>query len=121
MEIINQLEQKPRGIYTGAIGIVTKKFCSFNVAIRTITIDKKTTQGEIGLGSGIVWDSEPEKEYAETLLKSNFIRKANSYFEIFETMLVENNQIFLLDEHIDRLKSSAEYFLFKLDEKKLIK
>ena len=121
MEIINQLEQKPRGIYTGAIGIVTKKFCSFNVAIRTITIDKKTNQGEIGLGSGIVWDSEPEKEYAETLLKSNFIRKANSYFEIFETMLVENNKIFLLDEHIDRLKSSAEYFLFKLDEKNSIK
>ncbi len=92
MEIINQLEQKPRGIYTGAIGIANKKFSSFNVAIRTLSIDKKTFQGEIGLGSGIVWDSQPEKEFEETLLKSNFIRKPNLYFELFETMLVEKRR-----------------------------
>ena len=113
MEIINELEKKTRGIYTGAIGIGNKHFSSFNVAIRTLSINKKTLNGEIGLGSGIVWDSQPDKEYEETLLKSNFIRKPNLYFEIFETMLVENGEVFLLQDHLERLKSSAEYFLFK--------
>ncbi len=120
MEIINQLEQKTRGIYTGAIGISNKKFSSFNVAIRTISIDKKTLEGEMGLGSGIVWDSIPEKEFEETLLKSKFIRKPNPYFEIYETMLVKNGKVFLLEEHIERLRSSAEYFLFKFDKKNIL-
>ena len=63
MEIINELEKENRGIYTGSIGLIRKNKITFNVPIRTLTIDKKSNKGEIGLGSGIVWDSIAEEEY----------------------------------------------------------
>lgn len=115
MEIIKELENDNRGVYTGAIGLFNRKEIVFNVPIRTLVINPKTGEGEIGLGSGIVWDSDPEKEYEETLLKSSFLLNPLPYFELFETMLVENGKIFLLDEHLKRLNQAAEYFLFKFD------
>ncbi len=115
MEIIKELEKDKRGIYTGSIGIIKRDELIFNVAIRTVLIDNLAKKGELGLGSGIVWDSDPVKEYEEVLLKSNFLLKANPYFELFETMLIENCKIFLLEEHLERLKNSASYFLFKYD------
>ena len=45
---------------------------TFNVPIRTLCIDKKSGEGEIGLGSGIVWDSIAEEEYEETKQKHVF-------------------------------------------------
>ena len=119
MQIINELESEERGIYTGAIGMIGKEESVFNVAIRTIKIDKETSRGELGLGSGIVWDSEPEKEYNETLLKSEFITTPVKPFELIETMLLDNNEIFLFEDHIERLKSSAKFFLFNFDEKRI--
>jgi len=119
MQIINELETDERGIYTGAIGMISKEESVFNVAIRTIKIDKETSRGELGLGSGIVWDSEPEKEYNETLLKSEFITTPVKPFELIETMLLDNSEIFLFEDHIERLISSAKFFLFNIDEKKI--
>jgi para-aminobenzoate synthetase/4-amino-4-deoxychorismate lyase len=121
LEIINKLEKEDRGIYTGSIGLITKDKITFNVAIRTLTIDKKTGKGEIGLGSGIVWDSISEEEYEETKLKGKFFSDRTNQFEIIETMLVENRKIFLLKEHLNRLKEAAIYFLFKYDEKEISK
>jgi para-aminobenzoate synthetase/4-amino-4-deoxychorismate lyase len=120
MEIINELESEPRGIYTGAIGIIQKKNWVFNIGIRTILVDKISSNGEIGIGSGIVWDSDPDEEYNEVLLKSNFLIKPKNYFELFETMLVENGKIFLQDEHLQRLKQAAEFFLFIYDETNIL-
>lgn len=117
MQIINELEKDKRGIYTGAIGILDKDKMIFNVPIRTIVISKDSGKGEVGIGSGIVWDSSSEGEYNETLLKSNFLLKTDAPFNIFTTMLVKNNQVFLLNRHIERLKKTADYFLFKFDEK----
>lgn len=119
MEIISELEKEARGIYTGSIGLILKDKTIFNVAIRTIVIDKKTKIGEIGLGSGIVWDSNVSEEYEETKLKGKFLSNPIKQFEIIETMLVENKKIFLLEEHLKRLKQTADYFLFKCDEKKI--
>ena len=53
MEIIHELENEKRGIYTGAIGMIKKDKITFNVAIRTLLINKKSGAGEIGIGSGL--------------------------------------------------------------------
>jgi para-aminobenzoate synthetase / 4-amino-4-deoxychorismate lyase len=118
MEIISKLEKEERGIYTGAIGFSHKEKTLFNVPIRTLTINKKSLTGEIGLGSGIVWESLPQDEYNETLLKSNFLTSPQKYFELFETILFEEGNYFLLEEHIERLERSAGHFLFIFDAKK---
>lgn len=121
MEIIKELEKEKREVYTGAIGLFLKNELIFNVAIRTIQLDSKLKKGKIGLGGGIVWDSKPEKEYTEVLLKSNFLREPEPYFEIFETGRVENGNVTFLNEHLLRMKQSADYFLFAFDELKIKK
>lgn len=117
MEIINELEKEKRGIYTGGIGLITEKRITFNVPIRTLTIDKKSGKSEIGLGSGIVWDSIAEEEYEETKLKGKFLTEPNKPFEIFETMKIADGKVFLLNEHLDRMEQTADYFLFYFDRK----
>jgi para-aminobenzoate synthetase/4-amino-4-deoxychorismate lyase len=119
MEIINELEKESRGVYTGSIGLIRKNKITFNVPIRTLVVDKKTNRGEIGLGSGIVWDSITEEEYEETKLKGKFLTEPVKPFEIIETMKIEDRKIFLLDEHLDRMKQTADYFLFSFDKKKI--
>ncbi|HSP88905.1 MAG TPA: chorismate-binding protein, partial [Ignavibacteriaceae bacterium] len=124
MKIINEIEKEERGIYTGAIGLILEDKKVFNVAIRTIQIEKENEnkfKGEIGIGSGIVWDSNPEKEYEEVLLKSNFLLKPFPYFELFETMKFSHGEFQRLNLHLKRLQESASYFLFKYDEELIIK
>jgi para-aminobenzoate synthetase/4-amino-4-deoxychorismate lyase len=116
MEIIDSLERSQRGIYTGAIGLLTPHKAVFSVPIRTAVIDTKTNIGTIGTGSGIIWDSSPVDEYAETMSKIDFFTDQNPPFYIFETMLFENGRVFLLDEHCDRLKRSASRFRFIYDD-----
>lgn len=115
MEIIKSLEKEERCIYTGSIGLIRNRKITFNIPIRTLLIDKNTNTGEIGLGSGIVWDSSADEEYNETLLKGNFLTHPNKHFEIFETMKIENGNIKLLKHHLERMKSTADYFLFCFD------
>ena len=75
MQIIEELEPAPRGFYTGAVGWTEPDGRSiFNIAIRTAVIDAA------GLcywaGGGIVADSRAEREYAETLLKTEAFMQA---------------------------------------------
>ncbi|WP_337872835.1 aminodeoxychorismate synthase component I [Ignavibacterium sp.] len=120
MEIIREIEKEEREIYTGAIGLFLNKEIIFNVAIRTIQLDSDFHKGKIGLGSGIVWDSKPDIEYNEVLLKSNFLTKPEPYFEIFETARVEKDNVTFLKEHLSRMKQAAEFFLFPFYEDKII-
>jgi len=71
MEIIRTLEPEERKIYTGTIGFITpERDMFFNVPIRTILLEDG--RGEMGIGGGIVWDSTPEGEWAETMWKARF-------------------------------------------------
>ena len=75
MEIIRELEQAPRGIYCGAIGwLGYNGESAFNIAIRTLVRSGDRLVYQVG--AGIVADSDPEKEYEETLHKAAGIRLA---------------------------------------------
>ena len=75
MEIIEDLEPTKRGPYAGAVGYFSfSENMDFCITIRTIVIKEKTIY--IQVGAGIVADSEPEKEWHETVNKSKAMMKA---------------------------------------------
>lgn len=79
MEIIAELERKPRGIYCGAIGwLGFNGESEFNIAIRTLVRDGNKLSYQVG--AGIVADSVPQDEYLETLHKAEGIRLAVERF-----------------------------------------
>ncbi|MEM5948037.1 chorismate-binding protein [Spirochaetia bacterium 38H-sp] len=73
MQIIAELENSPRGIYTGSMCLLTPDYIQCNVAIRTMSIIDN--QFLYGTGGGIVWDSDPASEYGEALLKASFLEQ----------------------------------------------
>jgi para-aminobenzoate synthetase component 1 len=75
MQIIDELEKSRRGIYTGAVGYIGfDGNCDLNIAIRTILCAHGRAFYHVG--GGIVWDSDPESEYQETLDKGTAMRAA---------------------------------------------
>ena len=114
MEIIRELEDSPRGVYTGCIGHVSPGGeMTFSVAIRTVVIDTETGTGELGIGSGVTIGSKGEDEYRECLAKARFAQERMPDFQLVETMLYEEGRgCFLLDRHLARLFRSAAYFGF---------
>jgi para-aminobenzoate synthetase/4-amino-4-deoxychorismate lyase len=113
MEIIHELESAPRGVYTGGIGFFSPDGdIELNVPIRTLVLENN--KGEMGIGSGIVYDSDAEKEWEECLLKGHFLTQPKQDFELIETILWQPGKgYWLLAEHLDRLHSSAHYFDFQ--------
>jgi len=74
MQIIRQLEEEERRIYTGAIGyIAPDRNLYFNIPIRTLLI--RDGSAEMGVGGGIVWDSTARGEWEEGLLKAAFLTR----------------------------------------------
>ncbi|MBL6689156.1 MAG: aminodeoxychorismate synthase component I [Pseudomonadales bacterium] len=114
MEIISELESGPRGVYTGAVGMIRPGGdCRFAVAIRTLLLDKKTAEATYGVGGGIVWDSDTEEEWQEALVKASVLGASRPDFQLFETMRFEVARGFQrLDYHMSRLTGSAKYFDF---------
>lgn len=114
MEIIRELERAPRGIYTGAIGFFSpQQEMAFNVAIRTVVLS--STSGEMGVGGGIVYDSKPESEYQECLLKASFLNLPENDFQLIETILLKGGVYRRLDLHLERLQRSAAALGFQWD------
>jgi len=68
MEIIQNLELRPRGVYTGAIGFIGDSLMQFNIAIRTLELYGE--KGIFGVGGGIVIESDLNQEYEECLVKA---------------------------------------------------
>jgi para-aminobenzoate synthetase/4-amino-4-deoxychorismate lyase len=119
MEIIRELETEDRGVYTGAIGFLSPDGeAVFNVPIRTIVL--QGDKGEMGIGSGIVWDSDPLGEWEECKLKGRFLTAPAPEFKLIETMLWHpESGYWLLDLHLDRLAESAGYFSYPLELEKI--
>jgi para-aminobenzoate synthetase / 4-amino-4-deoxychorismate lyase len=142
MEIIDRLETEPRGVYTGTVGLfLPDGGFTCNLAIRTLIHERGSFR--LGVGSGIVWDSDPEDEYQETLIKASFaLPPPGSCWEsmpaaeriraagigLFETILLEagrsghevERQAVLsryrqLSRHLDRMAASAAQLGFSFD------
>jgi para-aminobenzoate synthetase/4-amino-4-deoxychorismate lyase len=119
MELIAEMEPSPRGVYTGAIGCVLPggDFL-FNVAIRTI--ERANGEATIGIGGGIVADSDPVEEWNEALLKSRFATEPPlPRFDALETILWKRRDAsdmdilegcHLLDRHLERMAKTQRRF-----------
>ena len=70
---IRQLEHSPRELYTGSIGYIDiSENMQFNIVIRTVIVSDG--KAYISAGGGIVWDSDPDSEYSESLLKARVFK-----------------------------------------------
>jgi para-aminobenzoate synthetase / 4-amino-4-deoxychorismate lyase len=117
MEIIDEIESAPRGIYCGSIGrIDASGDAAFNVAIRTFHLNTATKRVSVGLGSGVVADSDGASEWAECLAKGRFAVVTRPEFDLIETMRFEPaSGIARLELHLDRMKVSARTLDFAFD------
>ena len=116
MGLIAELEQQPREVYCGAIGVVLPGGeAIFNVAIRTVVVDRERATATYGVGGAITYDSTADDEYAETVAKAAVLREQWPVFSLLETMRLKNKRITLLEGHLQRLTASAAYFGVPLD------
>ncbi len=115
MQVISEVEHTPRGIYTGAIGrLDADGGAMFNVAIRTLKLQQDGAA--MGLGSGVVADSDAEAEWRECLAKGAFVTDGETDFDLIETMAFDpEDGMPLLERHLARLKASARHFGFEFD------
>jgi len=111
MKLIENLENKNRGVYCGAIGVIHKEKSEFSVAIRTL--EKRNNIYHYGVGSGLVWESEQKQEFKELKLKAKILQAKDFY--LFETMLYKNGSVLFFKEHLQRLINSSFKLGFKLD------
>jgi para-aminobenzoate synthetase/4-amino-4-deoxychorismate lyase len=119
-QIIRELEPHPRGIYTGAIGLLSPSGdVVFNVAIRTLAVEVGSGGATLGVGGGITWESTVEGEYEESLLKASFLTERWPEFSLLETLALVDGGYTLLDRHIARLMDSARYFGFRVSEQRV--
>lgn len=118
MAIIDEVEAAPRGIYTGAIGRIDAggAGAAFNVAIRTLRLRAGDAVATLGLGSGVVADSDVDQEWAECLAKGRFVTAGEPGFDLIETMRFDPvDGIALLERHLARMKASAAALGFRFD------
>ncbi|MDD7986270.1 aminodeoxychorismate synthase component I [Lentisphaera marina] len=115
MEIIEELESSPRGVYTGSIFHLNPNGdFDFNVCIRTIECHKEQTL--LGIGSGIVADSGSGPEWDECLLKSSFLNFPPPPSEVFTSFLWSRTEGFNhLDKHLNRIDQSCQWLLRPFD------
>lgn len=112
MEIIHDLEPEARGIYTGTIGVIQPNGdADFNVAIRSVVINRRHDTAEYGVGGGIVWDSAAEVEWQECLAKTQVLKTPPPAFDLFETMRYDRGSgVANWAFHRQRLERSLRYF-----------
>ncbi|MFO7767619.1 MAG: chorismate-binding protein, partial [bacterium] len=122
MQIIRELEPGPRGVYTGAAGWYDPGGdFSFGVTIRTAVVDRDRGRVRFDVGSGVTWDSEPEREWEECLLKSRILEGERPGFRLLETLRWEPGEGFVrLEGHLARMAASAGYFDRPFDRQRVL-
>ncbi len=135
MHWIAALEQAPRGVYCGAVGVVRPGgAATFNVPIRTVTLQREraspprsrsslppasapqgvrdTWQGHCGVGGAITFYADARSEWRELAAKTRFMARAAGSFELLETLRLQDGRYTLLPQHLSRMATSAVYFGF---------
>jgi para-aminobenzoate synthetase / 4-amino-4-deoxychorismate lyase len=121
MRIIAALERNARGLYCGTVGYLAPvgsidPRARFNVAIRTVVQDVSSGAATYGVGGGITWDSKAAAEYDETVAKAQVLTTRRPAVRLLETLRHDPDTGYQrLDEHIDRLRSSATYLGMTID------
>ena len=117
MQIAQDLETGPRGVYTGSIGYLAPGGdFRLNVAIRTLVL-RNDGSGEAGSGSGVIFDSGASPEYDECVLKLRFMSEDTPGFDLIETLAYHpGDGYLLLERHMQRLQASSAYFGFPFRE-----
>lgn len=78
MQIINDLEDATRGVYAGGVGYINFNY-DMNIALTIRSLVVKNNHAYLQAGAGIVYDSDPETEYNETLHKARSLMEVNNY------------------------------------------
>ncbi|MBT0568945.1 bifunctional anthranilate synthase component I family protein/class IV aminotransferase [Curvibacter sp. CHRR-16] len=118
MQHIATLEDEPRGIYCGAVGIVRPGgHATFNVGIRTVVAKSSTAAADdaaprwvSGVGSGITADAQADAEWAEWLAKRAFLERASAPFELLETLALDAGHLRHAALHLQRMRHAAQHF-----------
>lgn len=118
MKVISDVEKGERNIYCGAIGMISPKETIFSVPIRILQKTNEQNKFKYRVGGAIVWDSNAQDEWEETLTKTKFL---NDEFQIIETVKIENNSILFEKEHFKRMQKTAEHFGFKFKTPEIAK
>jgi para-aminobenzoate synthetase/4-amino-4-deoxychorismate lyase len=117
MQALRRLELDARGAYCGAMGwIEPGGDAAFNVLIRTLEIGPDPGRARLGLGSGLVVDSEPYDEWRECIAKGAFVTRSCPPIDLIETMRFDPQEgIIELDRHLRRLGEAARALGFAFD------
>ncbi|EQA45418.1 putative para-aminobenzoate synthase, component I [Leptospira broomii serovar Hurstbridge str. 5399] len=121
-EIISALEGE-RGIYTGAIALLSPNGETVSIPIRTLEFVERTSgirNGRLGIGAGITIDSDPQEEWNECWAKARFMTESlNSIggnFSLFTSMIAKRGTIYFLQDHKERMSVSARELGFPFSE-----
>ncbi|MEJ5897710.1 chorismate-binding protein [Aquabacterium sp. G14] len=117
MHHIARLERSARGVYCGAVGLMTPGGrVTFNVPIRTVTVDTLPPpapwRAHCGIGSGITLDATGPGEAQEWQAKRAFLHRADAPFQLLESLRLENGQIARVPAHLARIQQAALAFHF---------
>lgn len=115
MHHIAMLERSPRGVYCGAVGLMTPGGrVTFNVPIRTVCLHTPPPpapwSAHCGIGSGITLDATGAGEAAEWFAKQAFLKRADQPFQLLESLRLDQGQIPRRTLHLSRLAGSARHF-----------
>ncbi len=121
MHHIARLETGPRGVYCGAVGLMSPGGrVTLNVPIRTVVLHTPPPPApwvaHCGIGSGITLDASAQGEWREWQVKRGFLDRASQPFDLLESMRLQDGRLLRLDAHLARLRTAADHFGHRLDD-----